>query len=196
MDYENLNAQVKEIWEATAGVPENLREKCFEILLNRLIPSNPGQFNGSENPVSQHSDDPSVRTGEAYPFSGHMRAFMRRTQVTGENIFNILIVDDGEVHFTSEPEANTKAQGVLQWALLLALRNALVSEKGELRVDPEELRSICQEKGYYDKNFTTTIKNKKNAPLFGGMLEPKGDARKLSPKGEEKLGDLIRELGG
>lgn len=198
MDYENLKIQIKEIAEIATSVevPTHLQEKCFEILLNHLILSKPDQVNSPANLVTQHRDETIARTGEAYPFSGHMRAFMRRTQITSEDIFNILIIDDGEVHFTSEPETKQKTQGVIQWALLWALRNAFVSEKGELRVDPEELRSICQEKGYYDQNFSTTLKNRRNSPLFGGKLEPQGDARKLSSKGEDKLAELIRDLGG
>lgn len=198
MDYENLKTQIKEIVEVatSAEVPTHLQEKCFEILLNRLISSNTDQLSILGNLGAQHHDETKVRAGEAYPFSGPMRAFMRRTQITGEDIFNILILDDGEVHFSSEPETKKKTQGIAEWALLLALRNALVSEKGELRVDPKELRSICQDKGYYDRNFSGTLKNKNNSPLFGGTLESQGDPRKLTPKGEDKLGELIRELGG
>lgn len=193
MNHENLKIQIKEILEIATGVPTNLQEKCFEILLNRLILD---QFGGSENLVTQHIDETSAYTIEAHRFSGPMLDFMRQTEITGKDIFNILTVDDGEVHFTSEPDTKQKTQGVIQWALLLALRNALVSEKGELRVDPEELRSICQANGYYDApNFAKTLKSRNNVHLFGGRLEPQGDARKLSSKGEHKLGELIRKLG-
>lgn len=194
MDYENLKIQIKEIVEIATGVPENLQVKCFEILMNRLIFSNPDHFNISGNLGAQHREEANVRTGEDHRFSGPMLAFMRHTQITSDDIFSILLIDDGEVHFTSVPKTKKKTQGVADWALLLALTNALLHEKGELRVDPEKLRTVCKEKGYYNRNFSDTLK-KNVSPLFGGELEPKGGARKLSHKGEEMLGELIRKLG-
>lgn len=196
MDYENLKIQMKEIVEITAGVPDNLKEKCFEILLDRLILSNLGQVGGSGNLVTQHRDETNTHAGEARRFSGHLQAFMRETSITREDIDKVLFIDGEKVHFISEPGTMRKTQGVIQWALLVALENTFTSEKGELRVDPEKLRSICQEKGYYDPpNFAKTLKTKNNDPLFGGTLEPQGDPRMLTSKGREMLGELIRELG-
>lgn len=197
MDYENLKTQIKEIVEIVAGLPENLQEKCFEILLNRLTISNPDQFNSPANLATQHRGETSVLIGQDDRFSGSLKAFMHETSIAGEDIDKVIFIDKGKVHFISEPDTTKKTQGVIQWALLLALENAFTSETGELRVDPEKLRSICQEKNCYDPpNFAKTLKTKKNAPLFGGSLDSQGDPRMLTSKGKEMLGELIRELGG
>lgn len=194
MDYEKLKTEIGAIVKIAESVPENLQVKCFEILLNRFLSPIASQhdvvgLSGVGRVTGADSDDSDL------PISPQMKAFMRMTGVTEANLSRILTYDNGEVHFSAEPSTRTTSHGVVQWALLTALRNALT--KGDLRVDPEELRSICQEKGYYDGgNFWGTLKSTKHSPLFAGMLESQGDARILTPKGKSALGELIQQLAG
>jgi len=122
----------------------------------------------------------------------------RQLKVTGDLLTKILVVDGDEVHFAPEPSHEKKAPRVVQWALLLALKHALTSDKKGFRVDPEALRGICQEKGCYDKsNFWKNLKSKSNASLFGGgILRSRGESRVLTPKGQAALADLIRQMAG
>ncbi|MCY4259177.1 MAG: hypothetical protein OXC91_02785 [Rhodobacteraceae bacterium] len=190
MDYEKLKTEIDAIVKIVESVPENLRVKCFEILLKNYLVSLD----------ASHPDDtggPSARPIASTNIPSDREVVMRQIGVTEKELSDILVFDGSEIHFISEPNAKSKAHRVVQWALLLALRNALTSDKGDLRVDPEALRSICQDKGCYDaKNFWGTLKSSTHAPLFAGRLQSQGDARVLSPKGKAALKDLIRELAG
>lgn len=113
--------------------------------------------------------------------------------MTAADLAQILIYEDNEVHFVQEPTTQKIARGQIEWALLLALKNGITTNN--LSVDPESVRSICQEKGFYDKtNFSNYFKSPKNAALFQGPMEPQGQAQKLSPEGQKALGKLINEL--
>ena len=63
--------------------------------------------------------------------------------------------------------------------------------------DPEDVRSICQEKGFYDRaNFAANFKRPNNVALFKEPLEPQGSAQALSNEGQEALGRLVKSLAG
>ena len=101
--------------------------------------------------------------------------------------------EDNEVHFLKEPGGTSIAQGQIAWALLLALKSAL--ETNNFVVDPEDVRSICQDKGFYDKaNFSAHFKKQNNAKLFKGQLEAQGEARALTTDGQTALASVIRTL--
>jgi hypothetical protein len=75
------------------------------------------------------------------------------------------------------------------------LKSALLG--GDMIVDPEGVRSICIEKGFYDKaNFAANFKRVPNRPLFNGLLESQGEPRKLTAKGEKKLAEVLNALAG
>ena len=81
-----------------------------------------------------------------------------------------------------------------QWALLLALTNALL--KNSFIVDPEDLRSVCQDKGFYDQaNFAAALKGSM-AKLFKAPLVTNGSPQQLSSEGQEQLAAVIRSLAG
>jgi len=68
-------------------------------------------------------------------------------------------------------------------------------ERNVISVDPEDVRSICQEKGFYDKaNFIKNFKTPKNAALFQGQMDAQGGPQKLSTEGQKELAKLIKEL--
>jgi hypothetical protein len=118
---------------------------------------------------------------------------MQKTGVTVEQLAAVATVADGEVHFLKEPTPDKIAKGQTQWALLLALKNAISSNV--FSVDPEAVRSVCQEKGFYDKNnFAKNFKNDGTAKLFKKPLEPQGEAQGLSSEGFDALGELVRTL--
>jgi hypothetical protein len=103
------------------------------------------------------------------------------------------MIEGGEVHFVQEPRGVPNAVGQIQWALLLALRSALTG--GAFEVDPEAVRSICIDKGLYDRaNFATIFKRPANAALFRGEMVPQGQARPLSDEGEHRLAEIISTL--
>jgi hypothetical protein len=201
MDYEQLKTGVKEIAEIAASVPEQFRDKCFEILLSTLLRQQlPAERR--EEVKEKTPDKPDNSTGGAdkvlksnIPMTTQLRLLMKKTEVTVEELDRVLMYDKEEVHFVKEPHDVGIATGQMEWALLLALKNAIL--KDSMSADPEDVRSICQAKGFYDKaNFATNFKSAKNAKLFKTVLAPQGPAEPLSSDGQDALGRLIKRLAG
>ncbi len=207
MDYQKLKEEIKEIAAIAADVPEPFRDKCFEILLNNLIGkpvstsplSTAAAIPQQEAPAASRgsvgADTGTANDGAALPKPSEIRVFMTKTGVTEDELKRVVMFDDGEIHFLREPAPAKIAQGQIEWALLLALKNAF--EKNEFAVDPEDVRSICQEKGFYDNaNFAANFKLPKNAELFRGPMKGQGEAQPLTSDGHTALARVIKSLAG
>lgn len=194
MDYGQIKDSVKEIAEIAASVPEQFRDKCFELLLSSLLREKQIPDKKPEERRDDHKpEDEEKPKGDGVPITTQLRVLMKKTDVTKEEIEKILLYDNGEVHFIKEPSPKGITTGQMEWALLLALKNAI--EKNSLSTDPETLRSVCQDKGYYDKgNFAGVLKTERNAKLFRQALTAQGPAEPLSSEGQDALGVLIKRL--
>ena len=118
---------------------------------------------------------------------------MQRTNLTEDEIKKVLLVANGDVHFVTEPTGKKIAEGQIDWALLLALKNCVLNDS--LTVDPEMVRSVCQEKGYYDRaNFASCFKRTPYVKYFKGKMEAQGQAQSLTVDGQNALADLVRQL--
>jgi hypothetical protein len=193
MDYTTLREEIKEIADIAASVPEAFRVTCFQLLLTNLLPA---KHNAPEK--QQKSDDPPKThlnaQQEALPISTQLRVFMQKTEITEDELKSVLMVADGDVHFVREPGRVKITDGQMQWALLLALKNCIL--KNSLTVDPEDVRSVCQEKGFYDSaNFAANFKKDRYAKFFKGPMERQGEAQLLTNDGQDELASLIRSLG-
>lgn len=185
MDYDKLKNEINEITAIASGVPEQFQVSCFEILLQNLLRGVPG-----EEVQSDQAKPPSIDT---IPRPAQVRVLMRKTGTTLDELSSVLLYADGEIHFLKEPTTGKIAEGQMDWALLVALKNGILSN--DLAADPEDVRSICQEKGFYDAgNFASTFKQVKNAKLFKKPLEPQGKPQQLSGDGQIALGRLIKAL--
>ena len=206
MDYEKLKEEIKEIAAIAADVPEPFRDKCFEILLNNLIGKpapvplgKPAAATLEDQPSGSSSGDGGVAAnpadGTTLPKPSQIRVFMTKTGTTEDELKKVVMFDDGKIHFIREPDSAKIAQGQIEWALLLALKNAF--ERNEFTADPEDVRSICQEKGFYDNNnFSANFKKPKNAELFRGAMEGQGEAQALTSEGHTALARVIKTLAG
>jgi hypothetical protein len=198
MDFEQLKSGITEIAAITATVPEQFRDKCFELLLAELLnEAKPNRDRKEQHKNDPKEDDanaaPAPKSASKMPLTTQIRLFMRKTGVTPEEIEKVVLYENDEVHFVKEPHNVPVSQGQIEWALMLALRNGIL--KDALTADPEDVRSICQEKGYYDtKNFAANFKRGVNANLFKSPLVPQGDAQSLAAEGQDALGKLIKRL--
>lgn len=187
MDYKKLQEEIKEIASIASSVPEKFREKCFEILLNRLLAGT------TETPSGTGTIPPAPPAGAGLRLQGSVLAFMKRKGITKEQIETILMLEDGNIHFLKEPSHGKAARGQNEWALLLALKNGILNNT--IKVDPEDVRSIVQEKGFYNTaNFAAYFKTPKYKDNFRKPLEPQGEAQTLTPAGETALAELIKKL--
>ena len=197
MDIEDFKRQVKDIADLAATVPEPFQEKCFELLLNHLIRQAEAAEagHGPKRDLTPPAEEAEGRTdlpGRLLTTAA-VRVLMRKANVTEADLGKILMIEDKQLYFLKEPKTKKAAQGQREWSLLMALKNAFL--KNNLAADAEEVRSICQEKGYYDKaNFAKTLKGPKMAGLFKSPLEPQGDAQTLANDGLDALGALVKTL--
>jgi hypothetical protein len=191
MDYKQLKEEIKEIVEIAASVPDAFREKCFELLLSNLLSVKETKAHAAPPPVT--TSPPTTTTGQGLVLHANIKAFMRRRGVTKDQIETVVMVEDGNVHFLKEPAHGQAAKGQADWALLLTLKNGILNN--DLKVDPEEVRSMVQEKGFYDPaNYAANFKKPKYAALFRAVLEPQGESQPLSSSGETALAELIKSL--
>lgn len=192
MSYEKLKKEIKEISEIAASVPDAFKEKCFEILLNHVLSGEKGKV-----PPKKDEKEKEVREDESDASSievpSHVRAFMRRREISQEQIDSLVMLDGEDLHFIKEPSHNEASRGQNEWALLLALKNGILNNS--LKADPEDVRSLVQDKGYYNsKNYSTNFKKEKYAVYFKGVMEAQGSAQALSQDGEKALAELIVSL--
>ncbi len=198
MDYSKLKAEIKEIADIAAQLPEPFRDRCFSILLEHLVeqdtalpPATPAHAPAPAPPVQPPATVPPPPS--SIPINTVIRVFMQRTSVTKEELERVVLVDGGDVHFIRDPAHGTVAKGQIEWALLLSLRNAFVSN--EFSTDPEDVRSICQEKGFYDRaNFAAVFKRDPYVGYFRHALQPQGPREPLSNEGQVALGELVKTL--
>lgn len=192
MDYQKLKKEIKEIVDIAEDVPEAYKEKCFEGLLNHLLresPAPPPSKDDSRHPPKGDRPPPAAEL----PITTQLRVFMQRNSVTEEELKAVLMFADNEVYFLREPSPPKIIDGQIQWALLLALKNCILNN--ELSVDPEDVRSVCQDKGFYDaNNFAAYFKKAKYSKLFKGPMEKQGDPQGLTSEGQAELAKIIREL--
>lgn len=190
MDYKHLKEEIKEIVEIAASVPEAFREKCFELLLNNLLS---GKATKGHAMPSPETAPPPPASSQGVSLPAYVKAFMRRKGITQDQIESIVMLEGGDLHFLKEPAHGQAAKGQADWALLLALKNGILNNT--LKVDPEEVRSMVQEKGFYDSaNFAANFKKPKYAALFRAAIEPQGEPQPLSTEGETALAELIKTL--
>jgi hypothetical protein len=195
MNFQLLQEQIENIVKIADSVPEVYRLKCFEILLNSFLVDQqnisviPNHKSVKEEHISQVKEQPSI------PIKTQLRIFMSRTNIEIDLISSILLVADGTVHFIREPANVNIRKGQNQWALLLALRNMILYDT--IEVDPEDVRSICKEKGFYDQpNFSKNFHSNPFASYFKSSLEPQGKPQTLTQDGMTALAELIKELAG
>lgn len=190
MKYSDLKDEINAIAEIANGVPQAFRERCFAVLLQHFLdsePKKPSQRNEIPEDGKELDDETPI------PTPSQIKVFMQKTEITRVDLARVVMYEDGEVHFVQEPKTGKIARGQIEWALLLALKNGIATNV--ISVDPEDVRSICQEKGFYDKaNFIKNFKTPKNAALFQGQMDAQGGPQKLSTDGQKELAKLIKVL--
>jgi hypothetical protein len=201
VNFESLKKEIVEIAEIAEKVPESFREKCFELLLNHLLQTSAKGTSGSTQnnaPAAQHAADADTSTAKinangSLTLPAGIKAFMRRATVSQEEIESVVMIDDGEFHFIKQPSHSNVSKGQNEWALLLALKNGIVS--GSLVVDAEAVRSVVQDQGFYDKaNFAKNFKSAKYSSWYRDSIEAQGSPVGLSAEGETQLAALIKSL--
>jgi hypothetical protein len=198
MDFKQMKSSIKEISEIASSVPEQFRDKCFEMLLHALLAGEKttAKEDGGATQPHKHSDQTEQPpTSPTIKLNTQLRLLLHKTGLTEEELNKVVLAEDNEVHFVQQPHPTKMREGQLEWSLLMALKTAI--QRNALEADPEEIRSQCIDAGFYDKaNFAANFKSPKFKTLFKGTLAPQGNAVALTPAGQDALGELVKRLAG
>jgi hypothetical protein len=179
--------QLKQIADLANGVPPEYRAKCFELLLSHALGSlpTPDAGGGPKAPVP-----PSLPiTAKPFVLPIDVKAFLSQYTLDEAILWKLFLVEGKEIRPIYHLKTTKKATVQIQYALLMALENALTT--GEFKVEIEALRTRCTEQKSYDSvNFMTILKNNQNNFKSVNKDEP----LVLSPEGKSGLADVIEEL--
>lgn len=201
---EEIKNKVLEFASIANECPENLKEKCFELLLSYYLDSLYGKKLKKEEPIKDNEPD-RIEDNVQEKVKGqddilekdiHVKArqLLKKYTLSIDNINQLYYKEDGHFKPLYDDLNTTEAkESQVRIALLQALNNGL--EKGDFEFDGEKVRAECQVRKCYDmKNFTTYFNQSKE--LFDAFEKySKSEPRiKLSSAGKEKLANLIKEL--
>jgi hypothetical protein len=209
---EKLKQKIMEFVTLAKECPDNLQEKCFELLLNdhlqglrQKTPKETGDEKGEKRRSDEEKKDEGKKDDdlEKKPRQEdiaendlHVKArqFLKKTGLTVEHINQLFYKEDGKFLPLYDDLKTTKAaESQIRIALLDSLLKGL--HTGEFEFNGESVREEAQVRKCYDSpNFTTNFKNSKN--LFEGFTayNKASPTIRLSADGKTKLAEVIKDL--
>ena len=209
---EDLKQKILELADIAKACPQNLQERCFELLLQNYLDSKSTHPSRTSLVTDSAAAAESAKTAELLgeDISGSqarsqedfaekdlhvkVRKFLKDHSLSIDHI-NQIFYKEGDVPKPLYEDLKTTkmAESQIRVALLQALRNAISS--GDFEFDGEVVRSEVQLRKCYDVgNFTTHFKN--NKELFDGFGKYDKEAPhiRLSTEGRAALAEVIKEL--
>lgn len=192
MTKEELKKEIKEILELVKVCPQNLQEKCFEVLLNYALSVKGGHSTPTPSKVPT-ADIPDANIQEVPPeVKKRIRAFAGSHQLSEAEIYKVFNVEEtGNVSIeATDLKAKKISQQQRRLALLIGVKHQFT--EGSFDIPKDELREACVTYSAYDAaNFVQNLKNMKE--IFAGF-KPNATTYKLSPMGKSQAASLIKEL--
>lgn len=199
--HKDIETKLDEILSLVKKCPENLQEKCFELLFNYYFSGpNPQQKKSievnSENPAQVQSTPISEATGgdeiKLNQIHTKVRSILKNGDLTLDDINNLFYQENSEFKPLYDDLKSAKmADSQIRLTLLGSLKNAL--SDGEFKISVEEVRSLCDTHKCLDgANFAANFKKSKD--LFTEEYK-KGTAEiSLSPAGKKELVKITTEI--
>jgi len=202
----DLKEKILEFASIAKECPENLQEKCFELLLsNFLSEQNPEPKHKKEKhvedaelekPKADIRKTPESKQSDIQERDVHVKVkqFMKKEGVTIDQINNIFYKENSDLKPLYDDLKTTKAaESQIRISLLMAFRNAI--QNGNFQFNGEDIRKETQLRKCFDTaNFTVNFKHNKS--LFDNF--EKYDKNKpfvnLSSEGKIRLAEIIKEL--
>lgn len=171
------------------SVPEEYRQKCFELLLaHALREATPAAALGDKGPkLPPPPNGPPAKF--ALPID--VKAFLSQYSLDEPLLWRCFHAEGDELRPIYQLKTHKKARAQIQHALMMALESAMTT--GQFQVPLDTLRKRCTDYKCYDSpNFLKNLKGK--ASLF---KEVRGDKPlTLSPDGKAELAELLESLKG
>jgi len=182
--------ELKKIVSLAKSVPEEYREKCFELLLaSALRSTSPPESAREASDGPEKALEPAARSQFTLPID--VKAFLSQYQLDDSLLAKHFHVEGDQVVPIYQLKSTKKAEAQIQHALMMALESAMTS--GAFQVEVEALRQRCLDHRCYDKaNFTHILK--RNDRLFKKVVTD--EPLTLSPDGKAELAELLETLKG
>lgn len=200
--YTELKKKIREFSEIAETCPENLQEKCFEVLLRDYLgalpppEAQPGTGTEEDGGKKKSPEKTPPTQEDIVEKDIHVKArrFMKRHGIGLEEINQLFYKEGNQFLLLEEDLKTTKiSESQVRIALLQALNRGL--KTGEFAFDGEEVRQQCQIRKCYDlANFANHFKN--SSELFDKFkrYDKKSPEVRLSAEGLEELAEVIRAL--
>lgn len=204
---DKLKHKIMEFVALAKECPENLQEKCFELLLadylqqlrpqvagtgEDIIPTKPP---GSER-KNEDEDKKPRQQEDILDTDLHVKArqFLKKSGLTLEHINQLFYKEEGNFLPLYDDLKTTKAsESQVRIALLHSLLKGM--HTGDFQFNGESVREEAQVRKCYDEsNFTAHFKN--NKELFEGFSKysKTNPIIRLSADGKTKLTEVIKDL--
>ncbi len=179
--------ELKKIIDLTKTVPEEYRQKCFELLLSNALKS----LSPPEPDVTPETikDTKKLKTAPQFVLPIDVKAFLSQYGLDESLIWKLFIVEGTDIRPIYKLSVHKKATAQIQHTLMMALETAITT--GQFQVDVESIRTRCEEQKCYDApNFMKIIRN--NESLFKSI--EKDQPLTLSPEGKAELADVLEQF--
>jgi len=208
--YKQLKQELKEIIEIVNECPDELKTKCFEILLENYLSSSVKlDVKPKEAPISEltsssekrieldiGSQDAKSEDISLNEFHVKSKKFLAQSDIDVNCINEVYYKEDGKLMPLYESVKSTKmSECQIRLALLTAFENSFSDISGTMSFNGEQVRKRCQDMKCYDQtNFSTHLKN--NAYLFVECPDKyyKDFIYELSPDGKKELAIVLHDL--
>jgi len=179
-----------EIVEMAGEVPEEYRQKCFEILLqNELKDGSAIELDMKAKADGVQEKKPPTKSDFTIPID--VKAFLSQYGLNEILLWKVFLVEGAEIRPIYKLATTKKAQVQIENALLIALETAMIS--GQFQFTKEQLRLRCASQKALDAaNFSSILK--KNTKLFNSITNDKPIS--LSPDGKSELADILEKFNG
>ncbi len=199
--HKDIETKLDEILSLVKKCPENLQERCFELLFNYYFSNQTNQQKKSigldnENPAQEQNSPISDTTGgdeiKLNQIHTKVRALLKNGDLTINDINNLFYQENSEFKPLYDDLKSTKmADSQIRLTLLGALKNALTD--GEFKISVEDVRTLCDTHKCYDSaNFAANFK--KSRELFTEEYKKGTKNVLLSPAGKKELVKIASEI--
>ena len=206
---QDLKSKVLELASIAKECPENLQEKCFELLLSDFLIKNSPEFKrGNEKSsnsdtvdkkdiiqeVKEKVEDVKQEDIQEKDLHVKVKQFMKKETVTIEQLNQIYYKENEDLKPLYDDLKTTKAsESQIRISLLNSLKNAMYS--GDFKFNGEDVRKETQLRKCFDSaNFAKIFKS--NNSLFDNLeaYDKNNPIVSLSSEGKSRLAVIIKDL--